>query len=81
MANLTKAEIITKLTDAGIEHDPEATVANLKALLPSDPVSTEATVCDQYGRPHRTYSLAVHGDNFKELAEEFVAQHDGWTVH
>lgn len=42
--------------------------------------ATEATVLDPQGNPHRTYSLAIHGDNFKELAEQFVSVRPGWTV-
>lgn len=82
----TKQEIIDQLTAAGIEHDPTALKADLEALLPNDgdvsPETTEATVLDPHGHPHRTYSKDLHGDNFRELAEQFVSHPDraGWTV-
>ena len=33
---MSKQEIIDKLTELGIDHDPKAKVADLKALLPAD---------------------------------------------
>ncbi len=42
--------------------------------------SEEVIVCDVKGNPARTYSLSVHGPDFRKLAEEFASKHEGWTV-
>ncbi len=47
MATDTKEDVIKKLTDAGIAHDPSDTKANLQALLPSEAV--EAPAADTSG--------------------------------
>ena len=98
MAKLTKSQIVKQLTALGIEFDPDAKLPDLLALLPADTdvsretdddadvsqesAATEATVHDPHGNPHRTYSKEVHGDNFRQLAEQFVSHPDrrGWTV-
>jgi len=90
MAKLTKAQIIEKLTSLGIQFDPAAKVDELLALLPNDTSDvsheTEAepivsvSVHDPKGNLHRTYSKAVHGDNFQDLANTYVSSRPGWTV-
>lgn len=83
MASATKADIIKKLIDANIEHDPEATKAELEALLPevaSNPEPKGDSVTVQFRGGVRTYSEAVHGEDFQSLANEFIAKHGGEIV-
>jgi hypothetical protein len=40
---MNKKEIMEKLTELGIAHDPEAKVADLKALLPKETKETDAS--------------------------------------
>jgi hypothetical protein len=91
----TKSEISEQLTKLGITHDPNALKADLEALLPAGAetqpeheaqpakASDEATavvVLDPHKHPHRTYSKAVHGDNFRALAEQYVSVRPGWSL-
>ena len=85
---MTKNEVIAKLTELGIEFDPSAKVAELKALLPAEGDQGEPTpaVVEGYHVVEgddtaavyngsvlvRTYSEEVHGSEYLELAEEFV---------
>ena len=49
---------------------------------PADAASakTAVIVCDPHGHPHRTYSLEVHGENFRALAEQYVSARPGWSL-
>lgn len=89
MARLTKTQITEKLSALGIQFDADAKVDDLLALLPTEdntPPETNldpVTVFDPRGNPHRTYSLDIHGENYRQLAEQFISHPDrkGWTVH
>jgi len=86
---MTKQEIMDKLTEAGIDFDPKAKVADLKALLPDQPEASEeapepairvevddtsATIYGKAGEVIRVYTLGDHGENFAELAEEYATK-------
>lgn len=70
-----------------VEEPAPAEVTQENAATPETPSKrpkasevVEVTVCDPRGNPHRTYSLAVHGEKFAALAAEFIADRKGWTV-
>lgn len=49
-----------------------------KAARPS--LEDSVTVFDAKGRPHRTYSLAEHGSEYKQIASDYAARHHGWSA-
>jgi hypothetical protein len=90
-----KSEISEQLTKLGIAHDPNALKADLEALLPAGaetqpeqearpttaPEGAKAVVVlDPHKHPHRTYSQAAHGENFRALAEQYVSARPGWSL-
>ena len=44
------------------------------------PAKTAVIVCDPHGHPHRTYSLEVHGEKYRALAEQYVSVRPGWSL-
>lgn len=42
--------------------------------------TSEVGVYDPSGNLHRTYSLQLHGENFRALAEQYVAKRPGWSL-
>lgn len=76
---MTKPEIVTKLTELGIEHDPSVSKAELEALLPKEEtkVSEKTSAVVTYPGGSREYSLAVHGEKFLDLAKQFAEKHKG----
>lgn len=40
----------------------------------------EVGVYDPKGHIHRSFSIEVHGADFKQLAETYVSHRPGWTV-
>lgn len=84
---MTKQKIMDKLTAAGIDFDPKAKMADLKALLPEQPEASEeapepairvevdddkAVIYGKGGEVIRVYSEDLHGERFAELAEEYA---------
>lgn len=79
-----KADIIAELTSKGIEFDPNAKVADLLALLPAAEAVAEvpkagkapkAVAVYEGDRVVRVYSEQDNGEDFEELAEQFVDKH------
>lgn len=82
----TKPEIIARLTELGIAHDPSANKPELEALLPveegdnkEEKVGKNSATVSWKGKT-RTYSKELHGADFKELAKEFAAKVNGKVV-
>ncbi len=72
-----KEKVIKELTKAGIDFDIESSIEELKNLLPKKD-SDSVTVTWNGGT--RTYSKEVHGDDYEDLADEFVEKHNGTIV-
>lgn len=60
-----------------IAEEPQA---QPQALPEAAPQTTEASVYAAGGGHIRTYTRAVHGDNFQDLAAEMAAHHAGSRV-
>lgn len=59
---------------------PLAVAENPVVPVVQKKTTTEATVLDSQGQTVRVYSLAVHGENFEELAQMFISHHPNKTV-
>lgn len=68
-------EALLPLTPAA----PQAAPAPQPDQVPADD-NGAATVYDMRGKPHRTYSLEVHGERYRELAEMFISDRPGWSL-
>lgn len=87
-AAISKLEKLEKDANDAVEamlSAPDVLDGNLPSGTPmtlSDiSTSTESvTVYDPRGNAHRTYSASIHGEGFKELAEEYVSRRPGWTA-
>lgn len=94
----TKADVVADLEAKKIAFDPEATKAELEALLdaapeaPATPGAVEtpaveveeptdgkgvAVVLSKNGQYARSYSKAIHGKEYKDLAKQYAAKIKG----
>lgn len=95
---LKKADIVAALEKAGVQFDPEATVADLMPLyeaLPKEGGDSnsgggnapaeeekndgkgEAVVLSKTGAYARTYTKAIHGKEYKDLAAQYAEKIGG----
>lgn len=58
----------------------ETSVVPQEQTQPVVPDNGAVTVYDMRGKPHRTYSLEVHGERYRELAEMFISDRPGWSL-
>jgi hypothetical protein len=86
MAQPTKAQLIAKLQELNIEHEPTATNAVLLSLLPEgtfdepEEEGDEVTVTYQnptVGQTERVFSRDVHGKDFRKVAAQFAEKFEG----
>jgi hypothetical protein len=70
---------VTQPVAAAPEKVEEATQPVEATQAPAKPKKPAKTSFDVYknGSHVRTYSVEVHGENAEDLANEFVAHHDG----
>lgn len=76
---MKKSEVIEKLTEAGIEHDPEASVKELMALLPEGEGDGEEGVGEKEGAktpkaPAPMGSFAAREDKIAMTKEKLAAE-------
>lgn len=79
---MTKAEIVAELESMGLDFDPSATKAELKALLPASEEADEAPVVKGaatvlWRGGSRTYTKEEHGADYKALAQSFAEKKGG----
>lgn len=81
MAKLSKEEKIDKLTSLGVELTGEEKVSDLDALLKDHAPAVESVVVSYQdptkGQSERVFSLADHGEDFEEVAEQFAEKFHG----
>jgi hypothetical protein len=85
----TKADYIEALTKAGVALNGDEKLDALKELAQANAVvldakpeatATKAVVMAEAGGHIRTYDVDTHGEDFHDLAKEFVAHTPGATI-
>ena len=84
---LTGDETVADLKKLIADNAEQVTDPAAVAELQKDPAAQEAIaeanaviVRDPHGHPHRTYSLEMHGENFRKLAEQYISVRPGWSL-
>jgi hypothetical protein len=77
---MTKKDLIEKLKELKIEHDPRLTKDELFELLPSEEPNEELKVglYNKWGQHVRDYALKSHGENYREIAEAEAEKMEGY---